>query len=89
MKLKDNYALRQIAQSWVVLPLAEETLNFTGMLTLNDSGAMLWNVLKENCSVDALVKALMSEYSVSEEQAKADAEAFFDKLIQIGCMEED
>ena len=89
MKLKKDYVLRQVAQNWIVMPLAEETLNLSGLLKLNDSGAMLWNVLEKNCSVDALTDALMSEYEISEEQAKADAEAFFDKLLQIGCMEED
>lgn len=87
MKLKENYVLREVAGSWVVLPLAEESLNFTGMLKLNESGAMLWNVLEERCSLDALVEKLVSEYKISEEEARKDAEAFLQKLIQIGCVE--
>lgn len=87
MRLKKDYALRQIADTWVVLALAEETVNFSGMLTLNDSGAMLWNVLKEKCELEALVDALMTEYEVSEEQAKADAQDFINKLIEVGCIE--
>ena len=87
MRLKKDFALRQIADEWVVLPLAAETVNFNGMLALNESGAMLWNVLKENCSADALADALMTEYEVSEEQAKADAEEFLNKLIDAGCIE--
>ena len=87
MRLKKDYALRQIADTWVVLALATETVNFNGMLTLNDSGAMLWKVLEEKCELDALVDALMSEYEVSEEQAKADAQDFINKLIEVGCIE--
>ena len=88
MKIKKDYALRQIADTWVVLPLAAETVNFSGMLTLNDSGAMLWKTLEKECSVDALTDALMAEYEVEREQAKADAEEFLNKLIQAGCIEE-
>ena len=88
MKLKENYVLRQVVDSWVVLPLAEETLNFTGMMKLNDSGAMLWRVLEKECSVEALTQALVSEYKITEEQAKADAEYFLQKLMKIGCIEE-
>lgn len=87
MRLKKDYALRQIADTWIVLALAEETVNFSGMLTLNDSSAMLWNVLEEKCELEALVDALMTEYEVSEEQAKADAQDFINKLIEVGCIE--
>ena len=88
MRLKKDFALRQIADTWVVLALAEETVNFSGMLTVNDSGAMLWKVLEENCKTEALVDALMNEYEVSEEQAKTDALEFIKKLIEAGCVEE-
>ena len=35
MKLKKNFVLRQVAGTWVVLPLGAETVNFSGMLQLN------------------------------------------------------
>ena len=87
MKLKENYVLRQIVDSWTILPLAEETINFDGIIQLNECGAMLWGVLEKDCSVEALVEALLKEYKVSEEEARADAEEFFEKLCQIGCIE--
>ena len=88
MKLKENLVLRQVAQNWVVLPLAERTLDFSGILSLNDSGAMLWNLLETGAGPDALVKALTSEYNVSEGTAAADVNDFLDKLKQAGCIEE-
>ena len=87
MKIKENYVLRQVADTWVVLPLGAETLNFTSMLKLNDAGAMLWNVLEKGCSVETLVEKLLSEYEISKEQAEKDAEEFLQKLIGIGCVE--
>ena len=87
MKLKENFVLRQVADSWVVLPFGEEMLNLNSMLNLNASGAMLWKVLEKECSVEALTEALFSEYDVSKEQAEADAEEFLQKLISIGCVE--
>lgn len=86
MRVKENYVLRQIAETWVVLPLAEETVNFSGMLTLNDSGAMLWKLLEKESDRKALVNALTSEYTVSDEQAANDVDEFLDKLIQAGCI---
>ena len=87
MKLKKDFVLRQIAQAWVVLPLAEETVNFTGMLTLNDSGAMLWQKLEQGADRQALISALTDEYTVTDQEAAADVDAFLEKLSQAGCME--
>lgn len=88
MRIKKNYVLRKIAENWMVLPLAEETINFSGMLTLNDSGVMLWNLLEKGTTKDALVAAMLAEYEVSEEVAAADVDSFLEKLIQAGCVEE-
>ena len=88
MKIKKGYVLRQVAETWIVLALEAETINFTGMLTLNNSGVMLWNELEKGCSKEDLVKALVSEYEVSVEQAQKDVDAFTNKLINSGCVEE-
>ena len=87
MKLKKNFVLRQVAGTWVVLPLGAETVNFSGMLQLNESGAMLWRVLEEGGSQDALVEALLGEYDVTREQAEADVQEFLAKLKQAGCIQ--
>lgn len=87
MKLKKNFVLRQVAGTWVVLPLGAETVNFSGMLQLNESGAMLWRVLEDGGSQDALVEALLGEYDVTREQAEADVQEFLTKLNQAGCIQ--
>lgn len=87
MKLKKNFVLRQVAGTWVVLPLGAETVNFSGMLQLNESGAMLWRVLEEGGSQAALVEVLLGEYDVTREQAEADVQEFLAKLDQAGCIQ--
>ena len=87
MRIKQDFVLRQVAVTWVVLPLAEQTVDFTGMLTLNASGAMLWKLLEQGSDRSALVDALLSEYEVSPQQASADVDEFLSKLKQAGCME--
>lgn len=87
MKLKKNFVLRQVAGTWVVLPLAEETVNFSGMLKLNDSGAMLWRELEKGGDRVALTDALTAEYDVSRERAEEDVDAFIDHLLKAGCLE--
>ncbi len=86
MKLKDGFVLRQVAETWVVLPLGPTTIDFNGMLTLNESGAMLWKVLEQGGNKEDMTNMLTSEYDVSYEDALTDVNAFIDKLIQIGCI---
>lgn len=87
MKLKENFALRQVADTWVVLPLWSETADFNGMLTLNESGAILWKALEQGGDRKALAEALCAEYDVAGEEALADVDAFLAKLAEIGCLE--
>lgn len=88
MKINENYVLRQIADSWVVLPLESATLNFNGMITVNESGSFLWSMLEKGCERDQLVSAMLAEYDVSREEACADIDAFIKKLLEIGCIDE-
>lgn len=87
MKLKKDFVLRQVADTWVVLPLGAESVSFNGMLTLNESGAVLWRALEQGGNREAMADALMNEYIVSREEALADADAFVEKLLKIGCLE--
>ena len=87
MKIKNNFALRSIAGNWVALPLSEATVNFTGMLTLNESGVMLWRMLENGCTKDEMTEALLREYEVSKDEALADVDAFIAKLNDAGCID--
>ena len=85
MKLKDGFILRQVAGKTVVLP-CDETLDLNMMITLNGTGAFLWEMLQEEITQEALVAALLGEYDVDEETAKASVAAFVEKLNANGFL---
>lgn len=87
MKIKSTFALRNIAGSWVALPLGEATVDFTGMLTLNETGVLLWRMLEGGCTREDLINGLLSEYEVAEADAARDVDAFVAKLNGAGCIE--
>lgn len=87
MKLKEEFVLRQVADTWVVMPLGQTSVDFNGMLTLNQSGALLWQALEKGGDREALADALTGQYEVSREEALADVDAFLAKLQQTGCLE--
>lgn len=87
MKTKEHFILRQVADTWVVMALGDATIDFTGMLTLNDSGAMLWKALEQGADYEELTERLISEYEVTWEHARKDVNAFVEKLINAGCID--
>ncbi len=87
MKTKKNLVLRQLVGTWVVLPLASSTVNFNELLSLNETGCLLWRRLEEGSTREELATALTEEYEVTREQALADVDAFLLKLEGAGYVE--
>lgn len=87
MKIKKNFVLRQVADTWVVLPLGDASISFDGMIKLNETSVLLWKALEKGCSREDLAKCLTDEYDVSYEKALKDADAFVQKLLPVGCIE--
>lgn len=79
MKIKDGFVLRQVAGQTVVLP-ADSALDLNMMITLNETGAFLWERLQNDTDEAALVASLLEEYDVDEETAKQSVQAFVKKL---------
>ena len=80
MKIKEGFILRQVAGENVVIP-AGENLDTNMMITLNDSGAFLWNQLQQEITVDELVDKVVAEYpDVDRSTAKIAVEGFVEQL---------
>lgn len=87
MKIKEGYVLRQVSSQWVVLPVGKASVSFNGMLSLNDSGVLLWRTLENGSDRDAMADALLAEYDVEREQALSDVDEFISTLEKVGCIE--
>lgn len=87
MKVKNKFVLKNVADNYVVMPLGDDVVDLNGMLTLNESGVLLWKALEVGADKDDLVKVLTDEYDVSAEVASKDVDTFVDALIKIGCIE--
>ena len=79
MKIKDGFLLRQVAGQTVVLPTGGD-LDLNMMITLNDTGAFLWEKLQNDCTEADLVAALLDDYDVDESTARVCVESFVKKL---------
>ena len=87
MKVKEDFLLREVAGCYVVVPVGSATVNFNGMLNLNETGAFLWEKLQKETSRDDLVVQLLDEYEVTEDIATKDVDAFIEKLQGANLLE--
>ena len=86
MKISKDIVLREIAGEHILVPVGEAAARFQGMMTLNDTGLFLWELLQEEHSQDELVQALVEEYDVDAPTARADVEAFLQQLQKPGIL---
>lgn len=87
MKIKQGFVLRQVADATIVVPSGKASLDFNGMITLNETGAFLWGLLEEDTTEDKMVEAMLAEYDVDEEVARAGISRFVSKLGDEGLLE--
>ena len=80
MKIKDNFILRKVADSYVVVPVGKLTLDFNGIITLNETGAFLFELLQKGADREALIDRLLAAYDVTPARAAADVDVFLEKV---------
>ena len=80
MKIKGGFVVNKVGSQHVVVPVGEASMERHCMIRLNDTGAFLWGQLGADTTEDALVQALLAEYAVDDETARADVAAFLGKL---------
>lgn len=87
MKIKEGYLLREVAGNHVVVPAGKAALDFSGVITLNETGAFLWKQLAGDKGEQELMTALLDEYDTGEARAGADIAAFIAKLKAADLLE--
>ena len=86
MRRNPDFLLREVAGTIVVVPVGKATTVFSGMITMNPTGAFLWEKLETEQTVESLTAALLECYEVTEELARKDVEAFVQRLIPTGAI---
>lgn len=86
MKRSGDFLLRDVAGSMVIVPVGAAVSAFPGMVTLNATGAYIWELLETEQTIQSLTKAMVARYDVDEATALADVQAFVAKLKPIGAI---
>ena len=87
MKIRDGYLLRTVAGKNIVVSVGAD-VEFSGMLTLNDTGVFLWNLLQSETTKEKMLEEILKEYDVPKDQASFDIDAFVKKLSDNKILED-
>ncbi len=86
MKIKDGFMLREVAGNYIVVAVGNAVKEFNGMINLNETGALMWKVLEKGGDEQDILTAMLNEYEVDEQTAKADIKEFVENLVKAGLL---
>ena len=87
LKIKAGFVLRTIANQTIAVPIGQRTSDIHGVISLSESGELLWNALKDGAEIETLADILTENYEVERETALADVEKFVSALKTQGALE--
>ena len=90
MKIKKGFELQVVCGEYLVVAAGEENVNFSKIISLNESAAYLWNNLvdKEAFTIDDMTALLLNEYDVEESIAREDCELIAERWKEMELVEE-
>ena len=87
MKIKEDFILRKIAESYIVVPVNQTALDFNGIINLNETGAFLFELLQNGAEREELVEKMLAEYDVTRDRAEKDIDKFIGKIKEADIIE--
>ena len=89
MKIKKGFVIQKIAGSYLACATGKLAKEFSGMVKLNESGVLIWNMICEgnDISRDELVEGFCAVYEIEKEIAERDVDGFIATLSDNGILE--
>ena len=88
MKAKKRFTLRNVCGEYIIVAEGKENIDFSNIISLNESSAYLWKKIQnmDSFSIEDLAKFLMEEYDVDMETAIADYKSLAEQWVSIGIV---
>jgi len=89
MKTRKGYSLRSLGNEYILVGEGLEVVNFSRMISLNESAAFLWKEVEgKEFDADTLVNLLTENYDIGSEIAQKDVEALLKSWAAAGVIED-
>lgn len=81
MKIRKGFTLRSLGKEFILVPEGLEAVDFTRMISMNESAAFLWKSLEDKeFDNETVIQLLMDEYDISRDVAEKDVDSFLQTL---------
>lgn len=87
MKIKDGFVLRQVADSWMAVPIGSMAGKIHGLISLNETGAEIWKILQEEHTEEETVEVLAGIYDADRDILLREVRAFARELEAKGILD--
>ena len=88
MKIKKGFVLKDICGESIIVAEGKENIDFTKIISMNESSAFLWESVKDKeFDAEMLKHLLCEEYDVDDATAENDAKALLDSWIEAEIVE--
>jgi hypothetical protein len=87
MKRSEDFLLKNVGRQDLLVPLGARVMDMNSLITLNVTGRCVWELLAADRSVEYLVAAVVEQFDVDRERARADVRAFLDDLGRLGLLQ--
>lgn len=86
MKIKEGFVLRQVADSWMAVPVGGMAESMKGLIALNETAADIWNILLDEHSEEEVVDILALAYDAERSVLEESVRDFLAELDQKGIL---
>lgn len=86
MKLKLQLVKREIAGDVILVPVGEATTEIKGLLTVNETGAAIWDALPDAENEEAIVDKLYETFDADRQVLREDVDSFLSQLRELGIL---
>lgn len=90
MKVKREFALRQILEDYYLVPVGDTVRTHSGLFMLTRVAARVWELLPQCDTEDQIVDRLMAEFDtedVTREQIAQDVSEFLESIRKLDILE--
>lgn len=87
MNIRQGFILREVAGTFVIISSGDDNLDFKGVITVNEVGALIWKGVEAGLGKEEIVEKILSEYDVTKEIALVDCDEFLEQLISKNIIE--
>jgi hypothetical protein len=88
MKIKSGFMTRNISGKIVAVAVGPRSLEFNGMINLNETGEFIWKCLEKETSEQEIAQKLAKHYDIDTEKALESTKSFIDELRKNDLIDE-